>query len=150
MGWLYKGIQERKVRSPNPTPHLKAAADKITVDAGDEPSPPPHMDASPAIATAEREEDSSNCGGEDKRNVGVSMTTYRVVLFLKLNRDLGPKSNSETMEWLLRFARPTCGVDRGMRRLLFSPLLVPHFYILGRDLGHNCLHGGKAPNSSAP
>ncbi|THU63298.1 hypothetical protein C4D60_Mb01t14290 [Musa balbisiana] len=46
------------------------------------------------------------------------------------------KSNGETMEWLLRFARPTCGVDRGMRRLLFLPHFVPHFYMLGRDLGH--------------
>ncbi|CAL9071571.1 unnamed protein product [Musa textilis] len=81
-------------------------------------------------------------------------------------RDLDHKSNSETMEWLLRLARPTCGVDRGMRRLVFLLHVVPHFYMLGRDLGHKtdcetlrwllswvlpqCLHGGGAPNSLAP
>lgn len=99
------------------------------------------MDASPEIAAADCEEGSSNGGRDDQAedwlpNVGVPMTAYCVVLFLKLSRDLDHKSNSETMEWLLRFARPTRGVDRGMWRLLFLPQLVPHFYMLGRDLGH--------------
>ncbi|URD76383.1 hypothetical protein MUK42_08434 [Musa troglodytarum] len=93
-------------------------------------------------------------------------STRRTGCGTSLSRDLDHKSNSETMEWLLRLARPTCGVDRGMRRLVFLLHLVPHFYMLGRDLGHKtdcetlrwllswvlpqCLHGGGAPNSLAP
>lgn len=65
---LYKGFEEHKVRSANPTPpHLMGAADKIAVDAGAEPSPPLHMDASPEIAAADCEEGSSN-GGRDEQD----------------------------------------------------------------------------------
>ncbi|CAL9071569.1 unnamed protein product [Musa textilis] len=54
-------------------------------------------------------EGSSSSGGEDKdrlRNV-VPMTAYGAAMFLKLGRDLGHKSNGQTMEWLFQLARPS-------------------------------------------